>query len=225
MIGNLAIVVVSRLGPGAKSRLRDVLSPSDRMALARAMLLDVLATCLSAGVARQVLAVVDDPEHRLRLGSPDVELLADPHAGLNAAIEAGLRRAEERHLDAALVLPSDVPLVTRADLLALVAAAASEERCVAVARDRGRTGTNGLLLRPPSAIAPSFGTDSASRHATAARAAGAAAVVLDLPGLALDVDTPGDFACLCDRGVGGRTAKLLERLALGSRPGELTRRR
>jgi 2-phospho-L-lactate guanylyltransferase len=62
--------------------------------------------------------------------------------------------------------------------------------------DRHGTGTNALLLTPPGALAPSFGPDSCERHAQLARAAGTHAEVVEVPSLALDVDTPEDLAAL-----------------------------
>jgi 2-phospho-L-lactate guanylyltransferase (CobY/MobA/RfbA family) len=50
-------------------------------------------------------------------------------------------------------------------------------------------------MRPPGAVATRFGaTNSSAVHAEAARAAGLDAVLVDLPGLAFDVDTPEDLA-------------------------------
>ena len=60
--------------------------------------------------------------------------------------------------------------------------------------DRHGTGTNALVLSPPDAIAPSFGPGSLARHVAAAEQAGVPHSVEDVPGLALDVDTPADLA-------------------------------
>ena len=83
--------------------------------------------------------------------------------------------------------------------------------------DRHGSGTNALLLDPPTAIVPAFGPGSFARHAALAAGAGAAVRVGRLPSLELDVDTPGDLAALqaALRGGGGgaeRTRALLERL-------------
>jgi 2-phospho-L-lactate guanylyltransferase len=62
--------------------------------------------------------------------------------------------------------------------------------------DRHGTGTNALLLTPPNALAPSFGPGSRERHLSDARLAGTVAEVVDVPSLALDVDTAEDLAAL-----------------------------
>ena len=86
--------------------------------------------------------------------------------------------------------------------------------------DRHGSGTNALLLDPPTVITPAFGPGSFARHAALAHAAGATVRVRRLPSLELDVDTPGDLAALraalgAARGSGGaaRTRALLARLS------------
>ena len=63
-----------------------------------------------------------------------------------------------------------------------------------IVADRHGTGTNALVLSPPDAIEPAFGPDSFARHVAAAEAAQVPHRVEEVPGLALDVDTPGDLA-------------------------------
>lgn len=70
---------------------------------------------------------------------------------------------------------------------------------VVIVPDRHGTGTNGLLLTPPGAIAPSFGPDSCERHIGLAREAGATCRVERVPSLLLDIDTGADLAALRER--------------------------
>ena len=65
-----------------------------------------------------------------------------------------------------------------------------------VASDHHGTGTNGLFLSPADAIGPAFGPGSCERHLDRARRAGYEAELLDIPSLALDLDTPDDLAAL-----------------------------
>src|SRR5918992_299175 len=71
-------------------------------------------------------------------------------------------------------------------------------RAVSIVPDRQGTGTNGLVLRPPDAIAPSFGPGSLKRHVAAAEAAGVPFAVAEVPTLMLDVDTGEDLSALID---------------------------
>jgi 2-phospho-L-lactate guanylyltransferase len=84
--------------------------------------------------------------------------------------------------------------------------------------DRHRTGTNALLLCPPGSIDPSFGPGSCERHVQAARSAGIHHQVVDIPTLALDIDTAEDLdelrVFLNDRhGGAAHTRGMLRRLA------------
>jgi 2-phospho-L-lactate guanylyltransferase len=70
----------------------------------------------------------------------------------------------------------------------------ADTRGVVIVPDRHGTGTNALVLSPPDAIEPAFGPGSFARHVAAAEAAGVPHRVEEVPGLALDVDTPDDLA-------------------------------
>ena len=75
---------------------------------------------------------------------------------------------------------------------------------VLVVPDRHGTGTNALVLTPPGALAPSFGPGSCQRHLEHARAAGIHGELVDVPTLALDVDTSEDLDALAQRLAGIR---------------------
>lgn len=115
---------------------------------------------------------------------------------LNAALAMArthLCRLRSRPL---MVVPSDLPHLTARDLQQLQEA--GRDGRVVVATDLHGSGTNGLYL--PRAVAAHFpfcfGTDSARRHAQAARWIGREAAQLALPRLAFDIDTPSDLAAL-----------------------------
>jgi 2-phospho-L-lactate guanylyltransferase len=107
--------------------------------------------------------------------------------GHNAAAELGIARALELGATRALLVPGDCPLVSGDEIDALLDR--HPEPGVVVVPDRHGTGTNALLLQPPDAIRPSFGPGSRERHERGA-------VIDEVPGLLLDVDTPEDLAAL-----------------------------
>lgn len=199
-------VVVARHGLAAKSRLADVLGPPERSELALAMLTDVVRATSQAGLVG-IIAVLDRPAP-----IAGIRVVPDPDRGLDRAVEAGVRAATQAGAGIVLVLPGDIPLVSRDDLRELVDLARSETRTVVVATDRHGTGTNALALRPPGVIAPAFGPGSAERHLAAAIAAGAVARRVDPAGISLDIDTPADLAELVRRSPRGATGAALARL-------------
>jgi len=97
-----------------------------------------------------------------------------------------------------LLLPADIPLVTKADIEALLA----EHTCpgVSLAAAGSDGGTNALLVSPPTIIAPAFGDNSCQRHIAHAREQGCQPVVVNTPGLSLDVDTVEDICALLAAG-------------------------
>ena len=103
------------------------------------------------------------------------------------ALEDGIERA--------LLVPGDCPVLTPADIEALLAYPVPE-RSVLIVPDRHGTGTNALLLTPPDVLAPSFGPDSCPRHLAEARTNGLAAEVVEIDSLALDIDTADDLEAL-----------------------------
>lgn len=205
-------VVVGRTGPTAKTRLGETLTAEERSALAVAMLTDVLRAASGAGLGGTI-AVLDPPTATV----DGVTIIPDPGGGLDVAVATGLRAASEAGARTAVVLAGDLPLLTPDDIVRLMAAAIGP-RAVVVATDRHGTGTNALVLRPPDAVAPSFGPDSAARHlAAAAAAVGGSARGMKPYSVALDIDTPEDLAELVRRQPGGATGAALRSIAAVTR--------
>jgi 2-phospho-L-lactate guanylyltransferase len=94
----------------------------------------------------------------------------------------------------AAVVSADLPRIAAEDVRTLVAATPDRGMAIARARDGG---TNAVSMRPAGAVVTHFGEPrSAAVHASATAAAGLAARILDVPGLAFDVDTPADLEAL-----------------------------
>ena len=64
---------------------------------------------------------------------------------------------------------------------------------ITIIPSRDGTGTNGVVFNPPAYIAMEYGEGSFRRHLSKAAAAGFAADVLNVPGMAFDIDTPEDL--------------------------------
>jgi 2-phospho-L-lactate/phosphoenolpyruvate guanylyltransferase len=192
------IVVVARVGDGAKSRLAGRLNADQRRKLALAMLADVLDTCQQArGLISGTLAVVDEPAARAVALRGGALAIADPGVGdMNAAVAAGVAAVTKLGAKTVLIVPGDVPLISVADIRALLDSAGAESRAVVIGASNDGYGTNALVLRPADVIAPAFGPPSVGRHVQLGLAAGAHTVVRAGLGLALDIDTPDDLQAL-----------------------------
>jgi len=187
------VVVPVKDAASGKSRLARVLDDEARAGLVRAMALDTLAAARgAASVAGVVLISADEALARAALddaspGSPLV-VVDDPAGGLDAAVVAGAAEARRRAPGCPLaVVLGDLPLLTSADVDAVLALAAGHER--AHVPDADGTGTTVLTAR--TSLRPAFGSGSSARHAAAGH------VRLDLPassGARHDVDVPADLA-------------------------------
>lgn len=195
----VAIIPVKHF-QNAKQRLAAALPGGARRALAEAMFTDVLTAVRRAPSVDAVLVVGGDPDVQRLAEGYGARAVEDPaESGQDQAVVRAVAVARELGATRVLCLPGDCPLVDPAELEQLLALPCAQERCVTVIADRHGTGTNGLLLSPPDAFEPRYGPDSFARHLRLAREAGCAVATLELPSLALDVDTPEDLAALEQR--------------------------
>ena len=89
-------------------------------------------------------------------------------------------------------MPGDIPLVSAAEVDAVVASrAAAPSFTIVPARDE--LGSNAVLCDPPGAVPLRFGDDSYFPHLSAARRAGIEPTIVRLPGIGLDIDHPEDL--------------------------------
>jgi 2-phospho-L-lactate guanylyltransferase len=185
------VIVPHRGLAAAKSRLAPVLSPDERGELAAHLLRRVLR------IARQAVpeVVVISPSADLGdlVEASGARILVQRGMGLNAGLDQAREAAIAEGVQTLVVLHGDLPELDVPDVQALVAAV-PRHGGVAIAPDRGGSGTNGLALRPPSAIPFRFGVDSFAAHQAAAEAAEIEVAVVLRPGLAFDLDTPDDLS-------------------------------
>lgn len=185
-----AILPVKSFG-AAKQRLGALIEQDARSTLMRAMLADVLDALARVPELEQVLVVTANPLAGELEGDPRIEVLHDDREeGQSVAAMIGVAYARDCGFDRALMVPGDAPLLDPAELSALLA----RPEPLLIVPDRHGTGTNGLLMSPVDAFAPSFGQGSLARHEAAAAATGLRWAVDPLPSLVMDVDTPEDLA-------------------------------
>jgi 2-phospho-L-lactate guanylyltransferase len=191
----VALVPVRSLS-GAKSRLGEPLDPEERADLILALLRHTVEAARAARRLTGVMVVSMDPDLLERARAMGAATLRQETDGLNEAlVEARLAAGAAT---AVVALPGDLPGVTASAIDQLAEAAelamrqAPDRPVVVLVPDRHGSGTNALLLAPPTAIDFHFGEGSRAAHAAAAGAAGATYLELDGP-LSFDVDTPDDL--------------------------------
>ena len=187
-----AIVPVKPLRRG-KSRLAGALTEDERTELNRNLLQHTLKTLCDLKELEEVLVISRDPQALTlarNYGARTVRENGQPE--LNTALKRATVIAQVYATRGVLVLPADLPLISREDVLTLIEHA-SDPPVVVIAPDRHNTGTNALLISPSGLIEYDFGDNSFQRHCKRVDATGARLEIVNLPNLGLDLDVPEDL--------------------------------
>ena len=199
----------------AKQRLASMLDQPARTELAQAMLHDVVSA-IAGWTGRPPSALVTSDPFAIDLAKQyDFEIILDPaNPGETGAIEMATLICVERGVDYTLIIPADIPLIQASELNQILANAPEEGTVLVPAAD-GR-GTNAAFRRPADLFPLRFGNDSFKPHLAAAQATGKPCEVLQLPGIALDVDNPSDLQDLLAADGETRAQSLVRRWNLGN---------
>jgi 2-phospho-L-lactate/phosphoenolpyruvate guanylyltransferase len=197
----------------AKARLSPLLSPVERYALAIAMLDDVLAAVRQASTLERIALVTTDA-YALSLAAQWGFEVVDEGLGRGetGAVELAVKVCRERGASSLAVIPSDIPLLTAADVDVVLQHGRQYDIVIVPSWDS--RGTNAVLLRPPDVLQLRFGSWSFFPHVKQAKRKGLSYKVVRLPRVALDVDTPEDLARLVPQAMGTRSYAVLEEMGL-----------
>jgi len=193
----------------AKQRLAPVLTRAQRNALFRAMLEDVLAMLSEVRGLDGTMVVTREPGAAALATLYGARVLREPeNRGQSAAVSAAAALLAEEKADGIVTVPGDAPLATAAEI-ERVLAAHGKPPAMTIVPSHDRRGSNCIAVSPPDLIEFHFGHDSFQPHLAEARRAGIDARIVELPGLALDIDTPADLHALLRRRVSTRAHTLL----------------
>jgi 2-phospho-L-lactate guanylyltransferase len=197
----------------AKQRLASLLDQPTRTKLAQAMLFDVLET-LGTWANRPEVAIVTSDPFALELAQKfGFQIISDnANRSETDAIEMATKVSESRGADSTLVIPADIPLIQAGELEKILQAAPDQGTVLVPATD-GR-GTNAAWRRPAGLFPLRFGNDSFKPHLAAALATQKPCVILELSGIALDVDSPSDLRQLAEADGETRAQRLARQLDL-----------
>jgi 2-phospho-L-lactate/phosphoenolpyruvate guanylyltransferase len=173
-----AHVLVPLKAMDPKSRLADALNLEERGDLMSLFLGHVVGAVHDAGVTR-VTVVSSKPLH-------GYETWLDGGLPWNEALAAAAREVVTTPVVA--FVSADLPRLHADEVAELLEATPDEGIAIGRARDGG---TNAIAMRPPGLVMTHFGEpQSATVHASL----GVPHTMVDLPGLAFDIDTPEDLA-------------------------------
>ena len=187
----------------AKQRLAGVMSPSQRFALAQAMLTDTMRAVNRIRSAVKIFVITNyEPAARAALQNGWEILREDQQTSESASVDAASRICAERGVSALLRLPLDLPLLQAEDVDELLDCACSAPGMLIVPSSDG-TGTNALLRTPPTLFPSHFGTGSFAKHLAEGERAGAQIVIHRNPRLEMDVDDECDLRLLLRQDLSG----------------------
>jgi len=175
----------------AKQRLATMLDPAARTELAQLMLADVLAA-IANSESDQVALVTSDPLAMKLAVQHGFEIIRDdPNVSETDAIAMATKICVSRGVESTLVIPGDIPLIEAEDIRTIYQNAPVNGSVLVPSSDK--RGSNAVLRRPAALFPLRFGSESLMPHIAAAVATNFPCVVLSLPRIGLDVDTPEDL--------------------------------
>ena len=198
----------------AKQRLAPVLEQQARTELAQAMLADVVEA-VAAYTGDEVSLATSDSFAIELARQHGFEIIRDEsNLSETDAIAMATRVCESRGVKSTLVIPGDIPLIESADIRAIYDSSPDIGSVLVPSSDK--RGTNAVLRRPAGLFPLRFGNDSFMPHLAAAIGTDKSCVVLSLPGIALDVDTPEDLRELAEASGEKRSQVLARKLGFGA---------
>ena len=185
------------LAAGASTRMG---TPTQLLELAGQPLLVRAVEAALASPAWPVVVVLGAHAEKIRPTLARLPVLTTENPawaeGMASSIRAGVTTLQQfsRRLDAALIALCDQPAFSAATIAQLVAAQRSTGRSIVAARYSGRHGAPAVFLREHFDTLIHLTGEEGARTLLNGDPGRVAAV--DLPALAVDLDTPADFAAL-----------------------------
>lgn len=209
-----ALIPLKRFA-NAKQRLSSVLSDEERSGLFLAMINDVLTVLHVHPDIDNILLVSDDPDVEQLAASYGVDWLTEQQlgvSGLNDAISAGVDYLCDKGVEEVFVIHGDLPLLSAIEVSHLISTHqyngfivsqtgqdANVSSVLTLAPDRHQQGTNGLICSTNSRLRFAYGENSFFKHRALAEQSNMGIQVVNLPGLAADIDKPEDLITLVQR--------------------------
>lgn len=184
-----AIVPVKPLHK-SKSRLSNVLSIDDRLALMREMFLHVMSVVREIPDFDEILVVSKDPVVLKMVTDFGVRTFTkEKPSNLNGAVGKSAEFAWRNGAESIVVLPADLAILDVTGVETLLATPAR----VVICPDERFDGTNALLLRNLPDFSFRYGEESFQKHLGEAARLDIVAQIVYAPSIEFDLDTPADL--------------------------------
>ena len=189
----------------SKSRLGNVLTEDQRRELTCKLLLQLIEVSRQVSQIQRILSVTPDPEVESLVSSyHTITLLESSKQDLNGAL-AESRDYAAADSDCILILPCDLPFITRLDIEMLLAPLADLDsksingepdqngQLIVICPDLHGDGTNALLLCEPKDFTFNYGPDSFRKHLDEASLRGLKINRVEPDGVKFDLDSEEDW--------------------------------
>jgi 2-phospho-L-lactate guanylyltransferase len=193
-----AIIPIKPLRRG-KSRLSSVLSEDKREGLNQYLLTSTLQCLKNISKIDHILVISYDPSALTlarKFGARTV--LENRNTNINCALRKATLAAKAINSSKILIVPADLPLLTKDDILAVIGKSGDPPEIVIVP-DRKMSGTNILLINPIGAIKYDFGEWSFRKHVEQAERKKINIKICERKNLSFDLDLPEDWEFLKTR--------------------------
>ncbi len=193
----LSIIPVKDLGC-TKTRLRSILHLPERQILTLQLLDRTLNILRDSKKVEKVVVLSPDPRvlsFAKKLGVPG---LRERRKGLNEALKYATLWAIDNDFEALLILPSDIPLLNKDDIEAIISMGLKKGKTIVLAPDREMRGTNALFIKPPGILEYSYGFESFLRHRSQALTQNIDLKVYHSRSVAFDLDYPEHYRFLLE---------------------------
>jgi 2-phospho-L-lactate guanylyltransferase len=200
-----------------------LLTADERQKLVQAMAEDVLAVLCHHPLLNEVWVVSNNLGVERLAGQYGARYIDERRlgtSGLNNVVQAASVFLQQQGARRLLVVHGDIPLLSDAELNDLLQAGEyAGEPSIILATDRHKSGSNALVLSPPTVLPFQFGENSRQKHCETAAQRGINYQVLQLPGLACDIDCPDDLLALLRHTVGSplKTTSYLDQINIYGR--------
>ncbi len=187
---SLAVVIPIKAFHQAKERLSDLLTPSERLVLAKMCAERVLR----AVAGYKVFVVCDDEAVAQWATARNAQIVWQAEAGLNNAVRAGIAAARLNKFELAMIVHSDLPLATSFSQLFSDCDLDSLKTSITLVPDRHEDGTNVMILPTTSDFEFAYGRNSFITHQHLAKKCNLALRIIYDQHLSVDIDTAEDLA-------------------------------
>jgi 2-phospho-L-lactate guanylyltransferase len=202
---NIWLIIPVKSLKESKSRLANVLTEDQRKELTWLLLLQLIEVSRQVSRIQRILIVTPDPEVESLVSPHDaITLIESGKQGLNGAL-AESRDYAAADADCILILPCDLPFITKLDLEMLLAPLADQDSksisgdpdqngpLMVICPDQYEDGTNALLLCEPMEFTFNYGPDSFRKHLEEASLRGLKINRVEPDGVIFDLDSEEDW--------------------------------